>query len=124
MPECQSCLQEHEETDELLLMDEDALLMDPEHLPRQLLSDFAVYNSEVSFLSNSSYASAILASLFTLCCGMKTAKSVWCFYPPLGSNRAKMLVKLGWSTGLVRHCARVIKQSGIMNGVQLWHDGI
>lgn len=44
-------LQEHEETDELLLMDEEALLMDPEHLPRQLLSDFAVYNSEVGSLS-------------------------------------------------------------------------
>lgn len=40
-------MQEHDETDELLLMDEDVLLMDPEHLPRQLLSDFAVYNSEV-----------------------------------------------------------------------------
>ena len=31
----------------LLLMDEEVLLMDPDHLPRQLLSDFAVYNSEV-----------------------------------------------------------------------------
>ena len=40
-------VQEHDETDELLLMDEEVLLMDPDHLPRQLLSDFAVYNSEV-----------------------------------------------------------------------------
>ncbi|KAK9839549.1 hypothetical protein WJX84_009779 [Apatococcus fuscideae] len=45
-PEPTEFFKEHDETDELLLMDEEVLLMDPEHLPRQLLSDFAVYNSE------------------------------------------------------------------------------
>lgn len=35
-----------EETDELLLADEDLFDVDPESLPRRLLSDFSVYNSE------------------------------------------------------------------------------
>ena len=34
------------ETDELLLLDEDMLDVDPEQLPRRLLSDFSIYNAE------------------------------------------------------------------------------
>ena len=40
-------LQEQEETDELLLMDEEMLDAPPEDLPRRLLTSFAVYNAEV-----------------------------------------------------------------------------
>ncbi len=39
--------QEEEETDELLLLDEEMLDADPEDLPRRLLTNFAVYNAEV-----------------------------------------------------------------------------
>ena len=42
-----SGLQEEEETDELLLMDEEMLDAPPEDLPRRLLTNFAVYNAEV-----------------------------------------------------------------------------
>ncbi|DBA84315.1 TPA: hypothetical protein ACH3X2_006369 [Trebouxia sp. C0005] len=35
-----------DEMDELVLMDEDAMDLSPEDLPRRVLSDFAVYNSE------------------------------------------------------------------------------
>ena len=38
-----------EEADELLLADEEAYHTAPEDLPRRLLSNFAVYNSEVRF---------------------------------------------------------------------------
>ena len=37
-----------DETDELLLMDEDAYDVDPDQLPRRVLTSFAVYNAEVS----------------------------------------------------------------------------
>ena len=40
-------MQEEEETDELLLMDEEMLDAPPEDLPRRLLTNFAVYNAEV-----------------------------------------------------------------------------
>lgn len=36
-----------DETDELLLADDEMYDVDPETLPRRLLSDFSVYNSEV-----------------------------------------------------------------------------
>ena len=36
-----------DETDELLLMDEDAYDVDPDQLPRRVLTSFAVYNAEV-----------------------------------------------------------------------------
>ena len=36
-----------EETDELILAEDDAVMMDPEDLPLRLLTDFAIYNSEV-----------------------------------------------------------------------------
>lgn len=39
-----------EETDELLLADEDAFDVDPDSLPRHVLSDFSVYNAEVRLL--------------------------------------------------------------------------
>ncbi len=39
-------LQIDDEIDELVLMDEDAMDLPPEDLPRRVLSDFAVYNSE------------------------------------------------------------------------------
>jgi hypothetical protein len=39
-------LQVDDEMDELVLMDEDAMDLPPEDLPRHVLSDFAVYNSE------------------------------------------------------------------------------
>ncbi len=39
-------LQVDDEMDELVLMDEDAMDLPPEDLPRRVLSDFAVYNSE------------------------------------------------------------------------------
>lgn len=42
------CKQEEEETDELLLLEEEMLDADPEDLPRRLLTNFAIYNSEVS----------------------------------------------------------------------------
>lgn len=40
-------LQEEEETDELLMADEEVFDVDPESLPRRLLKDFSVYDSEV-----------------------------------------------------------------------------
>ena len=40
---------EEEETDEMLLFDEDMMDADPEDLPRRLLHDFAVYNAEGMF---------------------------------------------------------------------------
>lgn len=36
-----------EEMDELLLADDELFDVDPEYLPRRLLKDFSVYNSEV-----------------------------------------------------------------------------
>jgi hypothetical protein len=36
-----------EETDELLLWDEEMADVDPEQLPRRLLTDFSIYNAEV-----------------------------------------------------------------------------
>ena len=33
--------------DELLLADDEAMEIDPEYLPRRLLTDFSIYNSEV-----------------------------------------------------------------------------
>ena len=36
-----------EETDELVLADEECMDLDPEYLPRRLLTDFAIYNAEV-----------------------------------------------------------------------------
>ena len=39
---------EEDEADELVLFgDEEAFGLDPEHLPRRLLSDFSIYNAEV-----------------------------------------------------------------------------
>ena len=38
---------EEEETDEMLLFDEEMMDADPEYLPRRLLHDFAIYNAEV-----------------------------------------------------------------------------
>jgi hypothetical protein len=40
--------QEEEEMDELLLLDEEMLDAGPEDLPRRLLTNFAIYNAEVS----------------------------------------------------------------------------
>jgi DNA (cytosine-5)-methyltransferase 1 len=37
---------EEEETDELLLAEEDMLDVDPEYLPRRVLTDFSIYNAE------------------------------------------------------------------------------
>lgn len=39
--------QEHEETDELLLWDDEMAGLDPDQLPRRRLLDFSIYNSEV-----------------------------------------------------------------------------
>lgn len=39
--------QEEDETDELLLLEEDMLDADPELLPRRLLTNFAIYSAEV-----------------------------------------------------------------------------
>lgn len=44
------CLQVEDEMDEMLLMEDDAFAVDPESLPRRILTDFAVYNSEVALL--------------------------------------------------------------------------
>jgi hypothetical protein len=40
-------VKEGEEMDELLLFDEEAAELDPEYLPRRMLTDFCVYNAEV-----------------------------------------------------------------------------
>ena len=40
-------LQMEEETDELLLADDDAYDVDPDQLPHRILTDFSVYNNEV-----------------------------------------------------------------------------
>lgn len=40
-------VQVEDETDELLLADDELFDVDPEALPRRLLADFSVYNSEV-----------------------------------------------------------------------------
>ena len=45
--------QEEEETDELLLLDEEMLDAHPDDLPRRLLTSFAVYNAEVRALAGS-----------------------------------------------------------------------
>ena len=48
-PHCQQrrrAAQVEAEADELLLLDEDMLDVDPEQLPRRLLSDFSIYNAE------------------------------------------------------------------------------
>ena len=42
-------MQEEEETDELLLWDDEMAGMDPEDLPRRRLLDFSLYNAEVSW---------------------------------------------------------------------------
>eukprot|EP00887_Chlorella_sp_A99_P005231 scaffold1.g5231.t1 len=47
----QAYKKEEEETDELLLADEEMADVDPEYLPRRLLTDFAVYNAEGMFAS-------------------------------------------------------------------------
>lgn len=39
-----------DETDELLLADDELFDVDPEILPRRLLSDFSIYNSEARVL--------------------------------------------------------------------------
>jgi hypothetical protein len=44
----QAYRKEEEETDELLLFDEDVMDLDPEYLPRRLLTDFSIYNADVS----------------------------------------------------------------------------
>lgn len=36
-----------EETDELVMFDEDCMDMDPEDLPKRTLTEFAIYNAEV-----------------------------------------------------------------------------
>jgi hypothetical protein len=41
-------MQEEEETDELLLMDEELFDAPPEDLPHRQLTDFSIYNAEVS----------------------------------------------------------------------------
>lgn len=43
---CSNDVQEQDEIDELVLADDDMFDMAPEDLPRRVLSDFAVYNSE------------------------------------------------------------------------------
>ena len=43
----QAYRKEEEETDELLLFDEECMDLDPEYLPRRLLTDFSIYNAEV-----------------------------------------------------------------------------
>ena len=53
-------LQVADETDELLLADDQIFDVDPEALPRQLLSDFSVYNLEV----NNSYPSEFDSCLY------------------------------------------------------------
>lgn len=40
-------VQVEDETDELLLQEDDMFNVDPNDLPRRLLTDFAIYNSEV-----------------------------------------------------------------------------
>ena len=47
--------QVEDEMDELLLLEDDAFNIDPESLPRRLLTDFAIYNSEVSKLHHLSF---------------------------------------------------------------------
>jgi DNA (cytosine-5)-methyltransferase 1 len=42
---------EEEETDELLLFDEELAGLDPEYLPRRLLTDFVIYNADGLFAS-------------------------------------------------------------------------
>ncbi|BDA51554.1 DNA (cytosine-5)-methyltransferase 1B [Coccomyxa sp. Obi] len=50
-PEPAQYEKEEEETDELLLLDEEMLDADPEDLPRRLLTNFAVYNAEGLYAS-------------------------------------------------------------------------
>jgi hypothetical protein len=57
-----------EETDELLLWDEEMADVDPEQLPRRLLTDFSIYNAEVG---------GVLGWLVELCfCGVDSLD--WC----------------------------------------------
>lgn len=46
-PPAECGVKEEEETDELLLMDEEMMDAPPEDLPRRLLTNFAVYSAEV-----------------------------------------------------------------------------
>ncbi|PSC75867.1 DNA (cytosine-5)-methyltransferase 1-like [Micractinium conductrix] len=50
-PAPQAYRKEEEETDELLLFDEECMDLDPEYLPRRLLTDFSIYNAEGMFSS-------------------------------------------------------------------------
>ncbi|KAK9918243.1 hypothetical protein WJX75_002529 [Coccomyxa subellipsoidea] len=50
-PEPAQYEKEEEETDELLLLDEETLDADPEDLPRRLLTNFAIYNAEGLYAS-------------------------------------------------------------------------
>lgn len=52
-----------EETDELLLWDEEMADIDPELLPRRLLTDFSIYNAEVR---NHYTASAAVVRILTV----------------------------------------------------------
>jgi hypothetical protein len=52
--------QEEEETDELLLLEEDMLDAHPDDLPRRLLADFAVYNAEARWATPSPLQSPAL----------------------------------------------------------------
>ena len=52
-------VQEEEETDELLLLDEEMLDAPPEDLPRRLLTNFAVYNAEVGLKSHSASCACV-----------------------------------------------------------------
>ena len=45
-----SLVQVEDEMDELLLLEDDIFDVDPEALPRRLLTDFAIYNAEVRCL--------------------------------------------------------------------------
>lgn len=50
-PDPQQYRKEEEETDELLLFDEEVMDLDPEYLPRRLLTDFSIYNTDGLFAS-------------------------------------------------------------------------
>ena len=70
--------QEEEETDELLLLDEEMLDAPPEDLPRRLLTNFAVYNAEVG-ARDTDYNEHFLTIPNGITCRMQNSPCVWLF---------------------------------------------
>lgn len=96
-PVPQAYRKEDEETDELILMDDECADVDPEYLPRRLLTDFSIYNAEVG-------GAAGLGADAVYCCGTVVMEE-----GSLGSLCVPLLVLVegggsGWLVGSLGCC--------------------